>query len=311
MDKLDRALQEGLLTVLVHKEEGKTIAERVKASLFESDYRDIAEKAIAYWNKYGKPPRDDLPNLVADVLEDRENKKSSSYRRILVSLIETKDTISAEHTLDSINKFIKRQEIKLNVMGSFEKLDAKKEDRDYDAEDVEQIWFDHLTKRLGSDLLDDPDTSLLDDRRGNLPDFPLDYILAKKLQKIIKRAARGTGTTVAHVAVPMFGIASSLVGMKRKVQASKGFIEPLTMWTALVGFSGTGKTPGINATKKPLDAIAEDREQEIAYLRREHEQKRLAAQSAKKKWENECKRMADRGHKPHGNRRLRTIPVSS
>jgi hypothetical protein len=107
MDKIDRALQENLLTVLVHKEEGREIAERVKPSLFESDYQDFAEKAIGHWKKYASPPGDDMANLVAKVLEDRENAKSRTYHRILVSMEETKGTINVEFTLNSINKFIR------------------------------------------------------------------------------------------------------------------------------------------------------------------------------------------------------------
>src|SRR6202008_4134710 len=60
----------------------------------------------------------------------------------------------------------------------------------------------------------DPDWSILDDRRGNLPEFPLDA-LSIPCQEWVTRAANGAGVTPAHVAVPLLGIASSLIGTAR------------------------------------------------------------------------------------------------
>ena len=101
---------------------------------------------------------------------------------------------------------------------------------------------------------DSPDWSILDDRRGELPEFPLDC-LSSPVRARVERAARGAGVTVAHVAVPALGIASSLVGMSRRVKATNSWHEPVTCWTAVVGASGTGKTPGIDTVKRALAQI--------------------------------------------------------
>ena len=42
------------------------------------------------------------------------------------------------------------------------------------------------------------------------------------------------------------GNASGLIGTARRIRASTSWSEPCTMWTAIVGFSGSGKTPGID-----------------------------------------------------------------
>ena len=65
---------------------------------------------------------------------------------------------------------------------------------------------------------DDPDWSLLDDRRGDLPDFPLDA-LTEPWRTWLKKASHGAGVTPAHVMVPLLGIASSLIGTARRVRA--------------------------------------------------------------------------------------------
>jgi hypothetical protein len=50
---------------------------------------------------------------------------------------------------------------------------------------------------------DDPDPSILDDRRGDLPEFPLDQLASTPLRDWAKSAAHGTGTSVDHVVVPL------------------------------------------------------------------------------------------------------------
>ena len=113
---------------------------------------------------------------------------------------------------------------------------------------------------------ENPDWSILDDRRGNLPDFPLDC-LGGKLKEWVERAANGAGVTAAHVSVPALGIASSLIGMARRVKASKSWLEPMTCWTGIVGASGTGKTPGIDTIKRVLAQIERDGRKKIDELR--------------------------------------------
>jgi hypothetical protein len=87
------------------------------------------------------------------------------------------------------------------------------------------------------------DWSILDDRRGDLPEFP-GGIFTDSLRGYLERAAAGAGVTVAHVAVPFISIASGLIGCSRLVQASKGWREPIVVWTSQVGLSGSGKTLG-------------------------------------------------------------------
>src|SRR5262249_54040756 len=65
-------------------------------------------------------------------------------------------------------------------------------------------------KTSATDKWNDPDWSILDDRRGELPEFPLD-LLPAALKSWIERAAHGAGATSAHVAVPLLGIVSSLI----------------------------------------------------------------------------------------------------
>ena len=130
---------------------------------------------------------------------------------------------------------------------------------------------------------DDPDFTLLDDRRGELPEFPIDTLSAK-WQECVQLAAHGAGVTPAHVAVPLIGIASALIGTARRVQASRSWSQPMTIWAAVVGASGTGKTPGIDVTKRALTFIDRTRKAEIAKLALEHQTRVEAAGAERKLW---------------------------
>jgi hypothetical protein len=96
------------------------------------------------------------------------------------------------------------------------------------------------TKTHAKDEWNYPDWSIIDDRRGELPEFPIDA-LAAPWQTWVERAAHGAGATPAHVAVPLLAIASSLIGTVRRVEVSRSWSQPMTMWAAVVGFSGTSK----------------------------------------------------------------------
>jgi hypothetical protein len=131
---------------------------------------------------------------------------------------------------------------------------------------------------------EEPDWTLLDDRRGELPDFPVEALPAS-MRGWLLRAARGAGVTPAHVAVPLLGIASSLLGTARRVRACRSWSEPLTMWAAVIGFSGTGKTPGLDVTRRVLSLIERGRKEKIAEMQREHDTRAQQAKTEKKKWE--------------------------
>ena len=94
---------------------------------------------------------------------------------------------------------------------------------------------------------------------------------------------------VDHVAVPLLGVASSLIGTARRVQASTSWTVPMTLWTAVVAASGDGKTPGLNVTRRILDQIEKDNADAIIAARQAHETRRQIASEARKQWQEQRK----------------------
>jgi Protein of unknown function (DUF3987) len=141
-----------------------------------------------------------------------------------------------------------------------------------------------------------PDLSLTDDRRGELPPFPLD-VLSSHWQVWVTNAAHGAGTTVDHVLGPLLSISSSLIGTARRVCASRSWAEPFTMWTAIVGYSGSGKTPGLDVTQRALSRIERNRKHLIGELRRAHESKIESAKAANKQWKAKVQEAVENNRK--------------
>jgi hypothetical protein len=143
----------------------------------------------------------------------------------------------------------------------------------------------------------DPDWSLLDTQRGSLPDFPLD-VLSPQLQEVIERTSRGAGVTSAHVAVPLLGISSGLIGYSRRIKATASWVQPATCWTALVGYSGTGKTPGHNVTRRAAKEVERLRKKDEEKRKRDHETKEVAAKAAYDNWKRQVKEATETGLPP-------------
>jgi hypothetical protein len=138
----------------------------------------------------------------------------------------------------------------------------------------------------------DPDWTLLDDRRGELPEFPVD-VFTPAWQQWLQRASHGAGVRPEHVAVPLLGVASSLIGMARCVRATTSWAEPMTLWTCVVADSGDRKTPGLNVTMRALDLIEKNNSAAASAKRLTHETRIQRAKEAKKRWKEDCQAALD------------------
>lgn len=125
-EKLAVSLQQDLLTLTCHdNEHGKIISKTVSSTLFEGDYRTIFERALAFWQQHNVAPKQHIADLLADILEDKQDRRGQTYQRILVQMIEVKDLINIEFVLRSMNQFIRMQRAKEIILQSAEQLDAR------------------------------------------------------------------------------------------------------------------------------------------------------------------------------------------
>jgi hypothetical protein len=197
-----------------------------------------------------------------------ERQRSEMFQSVIFRLanaglsIDNIEEALAEHPNGIAQKYAKR--LRAEIERSYNKWKVAARTLESDGRDAGHT--DHISAHGNAHDWNDPDWSILEDRRGELPDFPIDT-LPEKCRDWVERAAQGAGATPAHVAIPMLGITSSLIGTARRVRASRPWSEPMTCWAAVVGFSGTSKTPGINATKRALSQVERDRKPKIAEAR--------------------------------------------
>ena len=139
--------------------------------------------------------------------------------------------------------------------------------------------------------------SILDNRRGELPDLPIE-VFPQSMHRWMLDAARGAGVTVGHIALPLIGIASGLIGVARRVQATRSWQQPMTCWTCLVGVSGSGKTPSLDVVKRALSVVERSRQQENTARQLAHETRVERAKAALKKWKDDVAAAVDAGQPP-------------
>jgi Protein of unknown function (DUF3987) len=142
-----------------------------------------------------------------------------------------------------------------------------------------------------------PDESLLEDRRGTLPQFPCD-VFPPGLSDWLSRASRGAGTLIDHIAVPMLGVTSSLIGKARRVQASTAWIVPMTLWTCVVGQSGNRKTPGLKVITRALDQIETENKPIYRDASAAHVARVEKAKVEMKRWRKECEEAINANREP-------------
>jgi hypothetical protein len=132
-----------------------------------------------------------------------------------------------------------------------------------------------------------PDFSLGDDRRGGLPEFPLENLTLPVRQWLLG-ASDGAGTRPDHVILPLLGIGSAIIGLARQVEASPRFVQPFAMWVSVCGLSGTGKTPGFEVITRALTSVEDARSDKIHQLKLKHENEVERAKQARKIWQSQC-----------------------
>jgi hypothetical protein len=72
--------------------------------------------------------------------------------------------------------------------------------------------------------------------------FPVEA-LASPIREYVDEASRALGCDPAYVALPALAVAASAIGNTRVIRLKRGWDEPSVVWAAIVGDSGTLKSP--------------------------------------------------------------------
>jgi len=113
MSSFSRYLQENLLTLLVFDEERcKIIRNVVEPHLFGGFYKEIIARIYNYIDEFKVPPGEHIADLLEDKLESENKREVNTYRDILDSLFDVKESINAEYVMSQLESFVKRQSLR-------------------------------------------------------------------------------------------------------------------------------------------------------------------------------------------------------
>jgi len=98
------------------------------------------------------------------------------------------------------------------------------------------------------------DPSLLEEGRPSLPDFPLQW-LPPWWRAWVSETAHGAGAPVDYVVQALLASVAGVCGAGVLARITETWHEPMILWQALVGGPSNGKTPALEALRRPLAGV--------------------------------------------------------
>ena len=74
--------------------------------------------------------------------------------------------------------------------------------------------------------------------------FPI-HALPEPIRSFIASAAHAIGCDASYIALPMLSALASAVGNTHRIELKQGWSEPAILWTAIIGESGSSKSPAL------------------------------------------------------------------
>ena len=76
--------------------------------------------------------------------------------------------------------------------------------------------------------------------------------LPKPVSTYIEEGAKALGCDTSYIALPLLSALAGAIGNSRRIKLKETWSEPCVLWTAIVGDSGTMKSPAIDLALRPL-----------------------------------------------------------
>ena len=143
--RMRRALQENALTMLVFSDEHAAfIRNTIDLDLYDRAYRDIAQAAYEYIDRYGRPPKEHIADLLEEDLEDDEG-RGKLLLETLKFLFENQRHVNEQYVLDQLAEFVRAQSLYKGIIAAAERLQESREDA---LDEAERIIMDSVRRRV-------------------------------------------------------------------------------------------------------------------------------------------------------------------
>lgn len=128
--------------------------------------------------------------------------------------------------------------------------------------------------------------------------FPVD-VLPEPIRTFVTEAAKSIGCDPSFVALPLLSGLASAIGNTHRIALKRGWSEPAIVWTAIVGESGTHKTPAFKAAMKAIRKAQADAFKEYEAARVDWEAQQLRYEAELTGWRRQAaKGRGDAGDPP-------------
>ncbi|HET9285763.1 MAG TPA: DnaB-like helicase C-terminal domain-containing protein [Candidatus Angelobacter sp.] len=105
-------LQENLITLLAFDDKHSSIIRNaIGVELFGGQYKLLANRIYDYIDRYKKPPKDHIADLLADKLNG-EKREAEFYSDVLTALHDAQQNINAEYVMGQLEVFNRRQALR-------------------------------------------------------------------------------------------------------------------------------------------------------------------------------------------------------
>jgi len=81
--------------------------------------------------------------------------------------------------------------------------------------------------------------------------FPVD-VLPEPVGSFVSDAAKSIGCDASYIALPLLAGLASAIGNSARIALKRGWTEPAIVWGAIVGESGTAKSPALELALRPI-----------------------------------------------------------
>jgi hypothetical protein len=117
--------------------------------------------------------------------------------------------------------------------------------------------------------------------------FPAD-VLPEPIRGFVTQAAKAIGCDASYVALPLLSGLASAIGNTHRIALKRGWTEPAIVWTAIVGESGTMKTPAFKLAMKATRNAQDRAWKEYEGARAEWEAQHLRYEAELTAWKRDA-----------------------
>lgn len=124
---LTRYLQENILTLVCFDDQAAPIIRgSIEVENFDNaQYQKIISRAYDYIDEYGEAPKTHLPDILEDLIENKDDKRAELYAKVVENIYESfNEGVNRNYVIKSLSEFTRAQTIKAGLLNAVKEAKA-------------------------------------------------------------------------------------------------------------------------------------------------------------------------------------------